>query len=78
MDVHYEQTKINLPTNQKGYDKSETTDKKLSARRTQIFWDDCGDNREYFVVTYDNKSSNATLSTTRTRRTMAVPILVRL
>ena len=28
--------KINLPTNQKGYDKSETTDEKLSARRIQI------------------------------------------
>ena len=30
-------TKVNLPTNQKGYDNSETTDKKLSARRIQIF-----------------------------------------
>ena len=30
--------KINLPTNQRGYDKSETTDEKLSARRIQIFW----------------------------------------
>ena len=30
--------KINLPTNQKGYDKSETTDEKLSARRIQIYW----------------------------------------
>ena len=29
--------KINLPTNQKGYDKSETTDEKLSARRIQIY-----------------------------------------
>ena len=29
--------KINLPTNQKGYDKSETTDEKLLARRIQIF-----------------------------------------
>ena len=30
--------KINLPANQKGYDKSETTDEKLSARRIQIYW----------------------------------------
>ena len=30
--------KNNLPTNQKGYDKSETTDEKLSARRIQIYW----------------------------------------
>ena len=37
MDVQYEPTKINLPTNQKGYDKSETTDEKVSARRIQIF-----------------------------------------
>ena len=29
---------INLPTNQKGYDKSETTIEKLSARRIQICW----------------------------------------
>ena len=28
--------KINLPTSQKSYDKSETTDEKLSARRIQI------------------------------------------
>ena len=30
-------TKIDLPTNQKGCDNSETTDEKLSARRIQIF-----------------------------------------
>ena len=28
--------KINLPANQKGYDESDTTDEKLSARRIQI------------------------------------------
>ena len=38
LDVQYQPTKINLPTNQKGYDKSETTDEKLSARRIQIYW----------------------------------------
>ena len=36
LDVQYEPTKINLPTNQRGCDKSETTDEKLSARRIQI------------------------------------------
>ena len=30
--------KMNLPTNQKGYDNSETTAGKLSTRRIQIFW----------------------------------------
>ena len=30
--------KNNLPTNQRGYDKSETTDEKLSKRRIQICW----------------------------------------
>ena len=29
----------NLPANQKGYDKSETTYEKLLARRIQIYWD---------------------------------------
>ena len=37
LDVQYEPTKTYFPTNQKGYDKSETTDEKLSARRIQIF-----------------------------------------
>ena len=37
LDVHYELTKINLTMNQKGCDKSKTTDEKLSARRIQIF-----------------------------------------
>ena len=32
----------------------------------------CWDNREYFVVSYDNRSYNATLSPPCTRRTMAV------
>ena len=31
--------KINLPANQKGYDNSETTIRKLSARRIQICFD---------------------------------------
>ena len=31
--------KINLPANQKGYDNSETTNEKLSARRIQIYPD---------------------------------------
>ena len=43
LDGQYEPTKINLPTNQRAYDKSETTDEKLSARRIQIF-------RVYFCV----------------------------
>ena len=33
----YEPTKINSPTDQKGYDSSETTVGKLSTRRIQIF-----------------------------------------
>ena len=38
LDVQYEPTKkYNLRTNHKGYDKSETTDEKLSARRIQIY-----------------------------------------
>ena len=37
LDVKYEPTKINLPANQKGYDTFETTVKKLSTRRIQIF-----------------------------------------
>ena len=31
--------KINLPTDQGGYDESKTTDEKLSARRIQIYWE---------------------------------------
>ena len=33
LDVQYEPTKNNFLMNQRGYDKSETTDEKLSARR---------------------------------------------
>ena len=36
LDVQHEQTKNNLPANQKGYDNFETTDQMLSARRIQI------------------------------------------
>ena len=34
--IRYTHTKINLPTNQRGYDTFETTVGKLSARRIQI------------------------------------------
>ena len=36
LDVQYERTKINVPTNQNGYNNSETTVGKLLARRIQI------------------------------------------
>ena len=36
---------------------------------------ECGDNREYFVITYDNMYHNAMLSTTQSCQTMAVRIL---
>ena len=39
LDVQYEPTKNNLPTNQKGYDTFETTAGMLSARRIQICFD---------------------------------------
>ena len=37
LDLQYNRQKINLPTNQKGCDNSETTVEKLSARRIQIY-----------------------------------------
>ena len=45
LDAQYEPAKNELPANQKGYDNSETTIRKLSGRRTQI----C---RVYFCVEY--------------------------
>ena len=36
--MQYEPTKKKLPMNQKGYDISETTNEKLSARIVKIFW----------------------------------------
>ena len=38
LNAQYETTKNNSRTNRKGYDNSETTIGKLSARRIQIFW----------------------------------------
>ena len=38
LDVQYESTKNIFSANQRSYDKSETTDEKLSARRIQIYW----------------------------------------
>ena len=38
LNVQYEPTKKYFLTNQRGYDKSETTDEKLSKRRIQICW----------------------------------------
>ena len=38
LDVKYEPTKNHFLTNQRGYDKSETTDEKLLARKIQIYW----------------------------------------
>ena len=39
LDLQHNLTKINLPTNQKGYDNAKTTAGKLSARRIQIYLD---------------------------------------